>query len=173
MGLLDSFKKYTHGHWDHSMEGPGLNSHSDAQTSAPQRTDDAQNEDLQRQLQRRRSSDDQAKEQEVREMVQAAAMDIPKKEPTFKKTLSMPASYSGPFGSPSSPGSTGSPSSVNSPRLRDNVWHSVFHPGRNPSMKAEGASKFDNVSPPDTSNPVKSVYDWMYQEDGSTRSKHQ
>jgi hypothetical protein len=153
MGLLDSFKKYTHGHWDHSTEGPTLSSEHEQQMSAsPQGTSEAQDEDVQRQLQRRRSHDDQAQEQEARQVVQAAAMDIPKQAPAFRKALSMPASYSGPYGSPSSPRS---PSSSVSPRVRDNVWHSVFHPGRNASMKTEGASKFDNAP---TSS--KSVYDW-------------
>jgi hypothetical protein len=68
----------------------------------------AQDEDVQRQLQRRRSHDDQAQEQEARQVVQAAAMDIPKQAPAFRKALSMPASYSGPYGSPSSPGSPSS-----------------------------------------------------------------
>jgi hypothetical protein len=34
MGLLDSFKKYTHGHWDHSTEGPKLSSEHKQQMSA-------------------------------------------------------------------------------------------------------------------------------------------
>lgn len=168
MGLLDSFKKYSHGHWDHGNESPGLSSEQRQQMGAPQQAD-AQNDEAERQLQRRNSHEGATQEREARQVVQAAALDIPKQK-TFQKTLSMPASYGGPFGSPlspTSPDASGSPSSV-SPRVRENVWHSVFHPGRNPSMKKEGATKFDNAN-----SSAKGIYDWMYMEDGSTRSKHQ
>lgn len=39
MGLLDSFKKYSHGHWDHGNESPGLSSEQRHQMGPSQQGD--------------------------------------------------------------------------------------------------------------------------------------
>ncbi|XP_023004049.1 auxin-repressed 12.5 kDa protein-like [Cucurbita maxima] len=48
---------------------------------------------------------------------------------------------------------------------KDNVWRSVFNPGRNFATKTIGAEVFDKAQP---NSPT--VYDWLYS--GDTRSEH-
>ncbi|CAL0331382.1 unnamed protein product [Lupinus luteus] len=50
-------------------------------------------------------------------------------------------------------------------RRVDNVWRSVFHPGRNLATKTIGAQMFDKPLP---NSPT--VYDWLYS--CETKSKH-
>ncbi|KAH7546037.1 hypothetical protein FEM48_Zijuj01G0158200 [Ziziphus jujuba var. spinosa] len=74
----------------------------------------------------------------------------------YQRSMSMPASP----GTPSTPLTPGTPSQ------KDNVWRSVFNPGRNLATRSIGAQVFDK---PEPNSPT--VYDWLYS--GETRSKHQ
>ncbi|RIV17093.1 hypothetical protein DYU11_32875 [Fibrisoma montanum] len=70
---------------------------------------------------------------------------------------------------PSSPTASSLPStpstpSSSTPREKDNVWRSVFHPGSNRATGFIGSQKFDNAEPNSTT-----VYDWLYS--GETKSK--
>ncbi|XP_047333531.1 auxin-repressed 12.5 kDa protein-like [Impatiens glandulifera] len=65
--------------------------------------------------------------------------------------------------SSNSPTTPGTPSGEMSPK--DNVWRSVFNPGRNSATKRFGSQFYDKPQP---NSPT--VYDWLYS--GETRSKH-
>ncbi|GLJ37343.1 hypothetical protein SUGI_0757560 [Cryptomeria japonica] len=71
---------------------------------------------------------------------------------------------------PSSPSASSVPSTPSSPssstpREKENVWRSVFHPGSNKATGFIGSQKFDNAQP---NSPT--VYDWLYS--GDTKSKY-
>eukprot|EP00252_Welwitschia_mirabilis_P019967 TRINITY_DN4778_c0_g1_i2.p1 TRINITY_DN4778_c0_g1~~TRINITY_DN4778_c0_g1_i2.p1 ORF type:complete len:125 (+),score=34.80 TRINITY_DN4778_c0_g1_i2:182-556(+) len=57
-------------------------------------------------------------------------------------------------GSPPSSPTSSSPSST--PRERENLWRSVFHPGSNSNTKYVGTQKHDKEDP-----KSPSVYDWF------------
>ncbi len=65
----------------------------------------------------------------------------------FQRSMSMPAS----------PGTPATPTTPTTPVLarKDNVWRSVFNPGRNIATKGGGHQLFDNPQP---NSPT--VYDW-------------
>ncbi|CAK9152534.1 unnamed protein product [Ilex paraguariensis] len=71
----------------------------------------------------------------------------------YQRSLSMPVSP----GTPTTPSPTAA--------RKDNVWRSVFNPGRNLATRGLGADVFDKPKP---NSPT--VYDWLYS--GETRSKH-
>ena len=76
----------------------------------------------------------------------------------FQRSLSMESSP------PASPTAATSSSASSTPRDRENVWRSVFHPGSNINTKTIGSQKFDKADP---QSPT--VYDWLYS--GDTKSK--
>nr|ABK22370.1 unknown [Picea sitchensis] len=80
----------------------------------------------------------------------------------FQRSLSMEGSSSA--SPPASPTVASSSSASSTPRYRENVWRSVFHPGSNINTKTIGSQKFDKAEP---QSPT--VYDWLYS--GETRSK--
>ncbi|KAF8391320.1 hypothetical protein HHK36_023624 [Tetracentron sinense] len=73
------------------------------------------------------------------------------KECKYQRSMSMPAIPETPTTVPGS--------------RKENVWRSVFNPGRNHATKGIGAQVFDKPNP---NSPT--VYDWLYSEE--TRSKH-
>ncbi|KAG7034604.1 hypothetical protein SDJN02_04334, partial [Cucurbita argyrosperma subsp. argyrosperma] len=75
-----------------------------------------------------------------------------------KGSLSMP-------NSPATPTTPVTPTTPLTAARKDNVWRSVFNPGRNLATKTIGAEVFDKPQP---NSPT--VYDWLYS--GETRSKH-
>ncbi|CAA6658160.1 unnamed protein product [Spirodela intermedia] len=64
-------------------------------------------------------------------------------------------------GTPTTPVTPSTPS----PRAKENVWRSVFHPGSNLATKGIGAEIFDKPQP---NSPT--IYDWLYS--GETKSSH-
>jgi hypothetical protein len=111
-------------------------------------------------MDRRRSGEFLASQEEARRMSESIAIKKP--------SLSSPLPTDSPIASPGSLASTppASPSlaSPSFSREKENVWRSVFHPGSNRQvMRRLGSDKFDNAQP---NSP--SVYDWLYSKDTKT-----
>ncbi|KAA0052673.1 hypothetical protein IC582_017881 [Cucumis melo] len=76
----------------------------------------------------------------------------------YQRSMSMPAS-------PGTPTTPVTPTTPLTAARKDNVWRSVFNPGRNFATKTIGAEVFDKPQP---NSPT--VYDWLYS--GDTKSEH-
>jgi hypothetical protein len=155
MGLLDKL-------WDDSVAGPQpdhglgrLRKHYSWNSSSTS-SDSA--------LARRRTSAEFAQAQdESRQVTQSIAIVKPS---ALKIDQNMEQKDATSSSSPPMSPSLASPSSFSpSPRGRENVWRSVFHPGSNQAMSKVGSSKFDK---PEPNSPT--VYDWLYS--GETKSEY-
>lgn len=75
-------------------------------------------------------------------------LDLETEASKYQKSMSMPAS-------PATPTTPVTPTTPFTAARKDNVWRSVFNPGRNFATKTIGAEVFDKPQP---NSPT--VYDW-------------
>eukprot|EP00246_Nothoceros_aenigmaticus_P011962 TRINITY_DN348_c0_g1_i3.p2 TRINITY_DN348_c0_g1~~TRINITY_DN348_c0_g1_i3.p2 ORF type:complete len:156 (-),score=17.93 TRINITY_DN348_c0_g1_i3:762-1229(-) len=148
MGFLDKL-------WDDTVAGPqpdkGLGRLRKENSFRERSSDGTEEEPACRMMDRRRSGDFQYRQDEARRVTQSIAISKP---PLIQTQLddatgSLPSTPVA-----QSPVSWSSPS----PREKDNIWRSVFHPGSTNKMAMDrlGSAKFDRHTP---NSPT--VYDWV------------